>query len=228
MLTTNSDHDKQTDLAWGGPDGESELKDEVAGAEMAKKEIAEAVVDPVAEAEALEAARLAEEEANQKTLDQYQAELAERRADLGLTTEIRKPNEGARTDKKWAAAKELAKSEEAAYFAGESKDKTRTRERKQKQIVEVDTRFHEAPRGDRPRGGAERGGRGGRGGDRGDRGGDRPARGGRGGAERGDRAPRGDRAAPRGDRAAPRPARPAGAAASVNITDEKAFPTLGA
>jgi plasminogen activator inhibitor 1 RNA-binding protein len=218
LILLCSEHEKQANLAWGSNEGNSEWNDELAGAEIAQKELTDAAPDVAAEVTETPE----EEETKTKTYDEYKAELAARQAELGRPTEIRKPNEGARNDKKWAAAKELSKEEEAAYFAGESKDKTRTRERKTKQFVEVETRFVE-PRENRPRGGGERGERGDRGGrgGRGDRG-DRP-RGGRGG-DRGDRsAPRGGDRAPRGDR---RPARAPGA--PVNVKDEAAFPSLGA
>ncbi|KAI5804345.1 hypothetical protein EDC01DRAFT_627207 [Geopyxis carbonaria] len=205
------DSDKQVDQGWGAQKGESEWKDEIAAVEIAEKDATGAdSSDPNAATADAEAA-VEEEEQKTKTYDEYLAELAQRQADLGPPTEVRRPNEGSRTDKKWATAKEIKKEEDAAYFAGEAKDKTRNRERKTKQVLDIEPRYVE-PRDGNRRGGSDRGGRG-----RGE---------GRGGRGRGDRgAPRGDRGdrSYRGDRPAPK-----GGNAPVSLGDDKAFPALGA
>lgn len=166
----------------------------------------------------------AEPEDNSKSYEQYLAEIAEKKLALGAAPlEARKPNEGSKQDKKWANAKALEKEEEEDFVAGSGGKAKRERERKQKQVLEIDQRFVEAP---------ERGGRGGgfRGGDRGDRRGrgDGPSRGGRGefrgrgdrgGRGRGDGSFRG-----RGDRGGPRGG---SSGATINTTDESAFPSLG-
>jgi len=204
--TGKDEHEKQVAHGWGANKGDAELSDELAGAELAKKDAAGAdPADPnAAEAEAA-AAAAAEEEEKTKTYDQYLAELAEKKAGLQATTEIRRANEGTRENKKWESAKAIDQTkEQEAYFAGDSKDKSRNRERKTKNVLELPP-IYAKPQEAR-RGGAERGGRGG----------DRP------------RGGRGDRAAPRGDRA-PRGGRaPATAAANINLTDSGAFPALGA
>jgi len=207
--TGKAEHPKQADQAWGATEGNSEWQDELAGAELAQKDAAGAnPADPNAATPDAEAETPAEEEGPKvKTYEEYLAELEEKKAQLGGKPEIRKPTDAAQ-NKKWANAKEFTK-EEAEYFAGESREKTRIRERKQKQVLDIDMRFNEPARGgDRP----TRGGRGGRGGDRAPRGAPRG----------GDRAPRGDRAA------APRAARAPAGAQPVNLKDDKAFPTLGA
>ncbi|KAB5511110.1 hypothetical protein GE09DRAFT_1209350 [Coniochaeta sp. 2T2.1] len=100
-----------------------------------------------------------------------------------------------------APVEEEESREEEVLFAGAAGKAQRQRERKQKQFVELENRFIEAPaRGGRGRGEGRGEGRGGRGGPR--------------GAPRGG-APRG---APRGG---------AGGAAPVNPNDQSAFPSLG-
>lgn len=133
----------------------------------------------------------AEPEPKTMSLQDYLAQQAEKK--LALQTEgslkPRQPNEGSKTDKKWANAKPLAKENDEDYFAGTGGKAKRERERKTKQFVEIDNRYVEP---ERPRGGRGRGD-GGRGRGEGARGrGD----GGRGG--RGDGAPRGDGARGRG------------------------------
>ncbi|TGZ79095.1 hypothetical protein EX30DRAFT_373242 [Ascodesmis nigricans] len=203
--TGRDEHEKQVNHGWGAPEGNSEWQDELAGAALAAKDAEGAnPADPNAAAPEVdaEAAAAEEEGPKTKTYDEYLAELAQRQAELGPRSDVRKPNEGTQ-DKKWANAKPFTK-QEGEYFAGEAKDKSRNRERKQKQVVDIDMRFTEPSRG-------ERGGRGGRGG-RGDRGG----RGGRGGDRGAPRAERGERGG-RGGRAA----------APVNLADDSAFPSLG-
>jgi len=201
-----AEHEKQAAHGWGAPKGDSEWNDELAAAEIAQKDAA-GTSDPadpnVAEGET--AAEPEEPEEKFKTLDEYLAERAARQADLGPPSEIRRPNEGTRDNKKWANAKALPKEDDGDYFAGESKDKSRNRERKQKQLLDIEPRFVEARENRR---GGDRGGRGGRGGE---------------GRGRGRGAPRGDRGGERGGARGGRPSN-----AGVNIMDEKAFPTLGA
>lgn len=212
--TVGSDTEKQVGQGWGTNKGASEWDDERAGEELAQKDAAgvdtadpnavPASENPVAaEDEVVEEAGELEPEEVVKTYDEYLAELAQRQADLGPPTEVRRPNEGG-NDKKWAAAKELSRKdeEEGDYFVGEAKDKTRNRERKTKQVLDIEPRFVE-PRDP---------GRGGRGRARGDRG--SRGRGERG--SRGDRSDRGDDH--RGGKSLGAPA----------ITDTRAFPNLGA
>lgn len=144
--------------------------------------------------------------------------MAEKAAKDSLAAKpVRTANEGSKTDKKWANAKELKHPEEEdSYIKGTSEKAKREKQRKEKTYLDVDLRYVEQPRSS-PSG--PRGGRGGRGGDRPPRGGDRPPRGGdrarggpRGGAARG--APRGG--APRGGRGLAGP-----------TVDEKNFPSLG-
>ncbi|SPN98354.1 uncharacterized protein DNG_01400 [Cephalotrichum gorgonifer] len=213
--------EKQAAQSWGAAEGQAELKDEVAGEEMARSE-------KKAEGEA-EAKEAEPEEEEEKTMsyDAYLAQQAEKKLALEDTVQIRQANEGSKLDKKWAAAKPLAKSEDDEFISAASAGKARReRERKVKTTIEIDNRYVEP---ERTRGGA-RGGRGGRGGARGDRPeraprGDRP--------ERGDRpsrgGPRGERGAPRGGpRDAPRGGAPRAAPrAAINTNDQQAFPSLG-
>ncbi|DAA78342.1 TPA_exp: putative Telomere and ribosome associated protein Stm1 [Trichophyton benhamiae CBS 112371] len=193
--------EKQVEQGWGSRSGESALKDERAGEDIARSEEKEA-----AEANAEEPVE--EPEDKSKSYADYLAEQAQAKLELAAK-ESRKANEGAKMDKKWAAAKELKRDdEEDEYIKGQSKETRRERQRKEKNVLEVDMRFVEVPR----RGGDSSRGRG-RGGDRG---GDR-GRGGRGG--RGDfRGGRGNgRGAPRGG-----PSHATGP-----TVDEKNFPSLG-
>lgn len=177
---------------------------------------------------------------NTKTLDQYLAEQAEKKAKLGGNAQ------GPRAADEWKdfVGKELKKGTEdsESYFAATAKvsecaysrraptgvtdqrpcrhclqDNSKGHKaRKEKQLVEIDTHF-EAPAGER---GGDRGGRGGRGGARGGRG-----RGDFRGADRGGRGASG-RGAPRGGAGAGRGRGQAGA--GVNLDDNRAFPSLGA
>lgn len=179
-----------------------------------------------------------EPEDNSKSYAEYMAEKAAKSFEgLGLK-EARAPNEGAKGNKKWDSAKEVARSQGEDYFKGEEKaGRQRDRGRNAKEFLDIDFSFKEQSRG-----GSERGGRGGRGrgrggefrggdrgdrgdrgerggfrGDRGDRGGDRGdfrgrGRGGRGGEFRGER-----RGGDRGGRGN----------APVAINDQEAFPSLG-
>jgi len=203
--TGRVDTTKATAQGWGANTGDGEAADEAAGEAIAK---ADAVDPAVAEAEKAEAeAREAEEK--QKTYDEYLAEIAEKKAALGAPTSVRKPNEGARDNKKWENATVLAAKEEEAFVAPKEVKAKAPKEKKVKNVLEIDQAYQE-PKTERR--GGDRGGRGGRGGDRGGRG-------------RGDRG--GDRGAFRGDRGDRRPAAPKAAAAPVNIADSSAFPALG-
>ena len=144
----------------------------------------------------------------------YLAAQAEKKLqDLGLK-EARKPNEGARNDKKWANAKALSQDKEEAYFEGSENKSGRARERKVKEHIDIDYNFKPEPQSGRGRG---RGGRGGeRGGDRGDR-----PRGGRG---RGDFESRGSFRGSRGEGGRGRGRGQSG----VNVDDQASFPSLGA
>lgn len=206
--------EKQAAQAWGAAEGEAELKDEQAAAEIAKKELKEG------EAEGKENAEAEAEEEKLVSYETYLAQQAEKKLALESPKEARQANEGSKLDKKWAEAKPLVKAEDDEFIsaAGTGKSK-RERERKVKQVVDIEPRFVEPER--------TRGGRGGRGGSRGG-----PSRGGeRGGAPRGDRgAPRGERGgaprgAPRGG--APRGGRGGAQAAPINTSDQQAFPSLG-
>jgi len=222
------DHVKQADQSWGAPTGGAEWDDEKAGTKIAKDEAKDgfdSTVDAPADADgnrppdgegaAAQAEAEQEPEDNSKSYAEYLAELAEKKHKLGTgVLEARKPNEGAKQDKKWAKAKELTKEEEQESYipAGEGKAK-RERQRKEKATLNIDMRYVEPTRGgDRGRGGRGRGeyrgrgdgefrGRGGRGGGRGR--GDVEFRGG----FRGNRGGRGD---------------------AVNVSDTSAFPSLGA
>lgn len=252
MLTipAPSDHVKQADQSWGAPTGDAEWGDEKAGEAIAKAEenaggwnADEAnAFDPTAasnkpiDAEAADTtADVAapagipepepEPEDNSRSYADYLAEQAEKKLKLGSgPLEARKPNEGSKQDKKWAQAKPLSKDEEdAEYIAGKGEKAKRERQRKEKTTLDVDFRYAEPARG-----GSERGGRGGRGRGGGDRG-----RGGRGG--RGEYRGRGGGGEGyggggyRGGRGGGGGSGGGGGrdAASVNVEDENAFPTLG-
>ncbi|RPA95020.1 hypothetical protein L873DRAFT_1830097 [Choiromyces venosus 120613-1] len=208
--TGRTDSDKKVSQGWGATEGTSEWNDELVGEQLAQKDAIGAdpadpndvapADTPAGEEEAEEG--LKPEEEKVKTLDEYHAELEQRRADLGPPTEARRPNEGSQNDKKWAG-KELSRKEEEedVFFAGESREKTRIRERKQKNLLDIETRYAE-PRENRR--GGDRGGRG-----RGDRGR------GRGGG--GDRLPRNDNYHHGGQKSG----------GHVDVADKSAFPALG-
>ncbi|KAL2270461.1 hypothetical protein VTJ83DRAFT_2645 [Remersonia thermophila] len=173
--------EKQASQGWGANEGEAELKDEQAAAEIAQSEKkAEGEATPV---------ETKEEEPEEKhlTYDQYLAQLAEKKLALESELKVRKPNEGVK-DEKWKDFTPLTKEEEELFPSTQSKAK-RERERKQKQFLEIEARYVEPERT-----------RGGRGGPRGGARGDGPRGRGRGGA-RGDF--RGGRGGPRQDNAPP-------------------------
>ncbi|PWW74430.1 hypothetical protein C7212DRAFT_365012 [Tuber magnatum] len=206
--TGRTDSDKKYSQGWGDTRGNSEWNDELVGEELARKDATGAdtadpsAVAPVdAPAEDEEAQEAAEpEEERVKTLDEYHAELEQRRDGLGPPTEVRRPNEGTKNDKKWAG-KELSRKvrEEDVFFAGESRERTRLRERKQKNLLDIEPRYPESRENRR---GGDRGGRG-----RGDRGRGRG----------GDRQPRSDNNQRGGQKSG----------GYVDVADKSAFPALG-
>jgi len=210
----HSNSEKQAAQSWGANEGEAELKDEEAAAEIVQSE-------QKAEGEATAEGETREEEPEEKhfTYDQYLAQVAEKKAALEAELQVRKPNEGVKDDK-WKDFTPLSKKdEEEELFAGTGGKAKRERERKTKQFVEIENRYIEPER--------TRGGRGGRGGARGDGGRGRGdgARGrGDGGRGRGRGAPRGEsRGEFRGGRGGGR----AQDSAPINTSDESAFPSLG-
>lgn len=228
LINHNSEHPKQAAHGWGGETGAAELADEKAGEAIANAEEAEgfdtSVPPPQNDAE-----EEAEPETKSKSYEEYLAEQAEKKLQLGGDLSARKANEGA--SKKFPEGKAfLRNTEEENYITGSGGKAARFREKKEKVAVDmsdVDPRNYLAE--DRQ---ASRGGRGRGRGDRGDRGGDRPDRGtrperseggGRGrGGFRGDRG--GDR--PRGEFRGGRGGR--GGAAPPRADDNRAFPSLGA
>ncbi|KAK6534224.1 hypothetical protein TWF281_005555 [Arthrobotrys megalospora] len=206
--TGRLDTDKQVSQGWGN--NKSEWTEEQAGENIAQAEAADeapVAAAPAAEGEQAEATEAAapvaepEPEDHSKSFAQYQAEL-ESRGPVEELPEARRANEGARDNKKWAAAKELVKEEDEEYFVGGKSKQKKSKSRAEKAVVEIDHGFVD-PRSLR-RGSGDRGGRGGRGGARG---GDRPFRGGPGRGEF-----RGGRGGQRG---------------GLNVSDESAFPSLG-
>lgn len=202
-----SDSRKQLSQGWGGQTGEKEFDDEKAGQNIANNDENDTAPQTPAE----------EDEADKaKSFADY---LAEKAAQGDLSAKpVRSANEGSKVDDKWANAKELKHDEEETeYIKGKdsSKGAKGIKQRKEKNYLDVDMRFVEAPRGggNGPRGGGRGAARGPRGAGRGGRG--APAGAGRGapaGASRGAPAVGG-----RGERG------------TVPVTvDEKNFPSLGA
>lgn len=190
-----SDTPKQVEQGWGGNSGEAELKDEMLGEAIAKKDENDA-----AEGEEKEP----EVEDKSISYADYLAEQAAKKAEGLGVKQARKANEGTKPDKKWSQAKQIKHDEEEAeYIRGKEEKARRERQRKEKNFLDVDMRYVEAP----SRGRGDGRGRG-RGGDRG--------RGGGGGRGRGDGfRGRGD-GAPRGGRGQ-----------APTTMDEKNFPSLG-
>ncbi|CAI7570324.1 unnamed protein product [Penicillium discolor] len=213
--TGQTDTRKQVQQGWGAENGEKTLDDERQGEKIAKKEENEPQTPVEAEEQ--------EEPDNSKSFADYLAEKAQRET-LAAKPE-RTANEGAKLDKKWAAAKELSKQEEASYIQPSQEKAKREKQRKEKNFLDVDLRYVEPPRsGPAPRGRGDRAPRG----DRPARGGERSERG-RGGPRGGDRAPRGDRPARGGAAPAARGGAPRGNARGPAgpTVDEKNFPSLG-
>lgn len=217
-----AEHQKQSDQAWGQPTGEGERDDEKAGEQIAQQEIkqegfdanaqnpdfvddAPAPAEPAPEAEP-------EPEDTHKSYTEYLAEQARKKLEgLGLK-EARAPNEGAKDNKKWKNAKELAKDgDEESYFIGEAKAKRERDRVNKKNVLDIDYGWTEQPRDARGRG---RGGRG-----RGEGRGEGRGRGrGRGDTD-GEFRPRGgDRGSYRGGR---------GRSDAPAVSDDSAFPALG-
>lgn len=191
--------EKQAAQSWGAAEGEAELKDEVAGEEIAKTE-----AKAEGEGEAKEAVE-PEPEDKHISYEDYLAQLAQKKLALEGPSQVRQANEGSKLDKKWANAKPLVKDEDDEFISASGAGKSkRERERKVKQVVEIDNRYVEPER--------TRGGRGGRGGSRGGAPRGAPRGGGRG---RGD-GPRGENGRGRG-----------GKDVTINTNDQQAFPSLG-
>lgn len=222
--TSCSDAEKQAAKGWGEDTAVAELNDEKSGEAQAwaeskgadgwdEKPVGADGDLPSAENGDVAGAAQAEpepEEDKSKSYEDYLAEREEKRKQLGGTLQARKPNEGA--GKKLPEGKAVERVEDE-YMAGSGGKAKREKERKEKNAIVLDHDYAARERDS----GAPRGGRGGRGrgrgdGFRGDRGGDRGGRG---------RGGRGDFRAdfrPRGGRGG----------ASPNVTDESAFPSLGA
>jgi plasminogen activator inhibitor 1 RNA-binding protein len=196
------------------------LADETAGEAIAQKDEKEAVAEDAA-AE-VDPAVEAEPEDKTKSYDEYLAELAQKKLDLG-EQKVRKANEG--SSAKFPEGKAVAREEGEDYFAPTGGKKQRTRERKEKAFVELDgdRLLQPAPRENF----GGRGGRG-RGEGRGGRDGESRGRGGRGGRGRGEGRGGESRGEGRGEgRGGPRGPR-GGAQSGPNLNDNKAFPSLGA
>jgi plasminogen activator inhibitor 1 RNA-binding protein len=253
---SDSEHTKQVDQGWGAPTGDAEWKDEKAGDAIAASEVQEAGWDEGAASgapgftdsgaaqptddvsgsgpAAAEAAEPAEPEDTNISYADYLAQQAQKKLEGLGVKEARKPNEGAKQDKKWQNAKAISRDESEEYIhgAGEKARRERDRLRNAPKKVEVDLSWK--PSGPESRGG----GRGGRGEFRGERrGGDRGGRGeyrgrgdgefrGRGRGRGGDGEYRG-RGGGRGGGGAGR-GRGSSDAQPVAVDDESAFPSLGA
>lgn len=205
--------DKQAAQSWGANEGDAEQKDEQAGEEIAQKEFKEAAAEDAEGAETP-----GEPESKSVSYADYLAQQAEKKLGLGDNLEIRKANEGSKTDKKWANAKALDKEDAEDFIAASGGKAKRERERKAKNILDIDQSWVES---ERPSTGAPRGGRGGAR-TEGARGRGDGARGGRG---RGDARGRGGARGsdfPRGG------ARGGRDNAGFNANDQSAFPSLGA
>lgn len=153
ICDTRSDTGKKVNQGWGGQSGEKELDDERAGEKIAQADENEPQT-PAEEAEPAEKAK------------SYNDYLAEKAAAGDFSAKpVRAANEGTKADSKWANAKEFKREEDENYIKGSSEKAKREKARKEKNILEVDMRFVEAPRGNSgPRGRGGRGGRGARGG----------------------------------------------------------------
>ncbi|KAM0334234.1 hypothetical protein ACHAQA_001256 [Verticillium albo-atrum] len=198
-----SGSEKQAAQSWGATEGTAELKDEQAGDAIAEAEKKDAAAEGDASEEKAE-----EPEEKHVSYDEYLAQLAEKKANLDSTPEVRKANEG--SSKKWGTTQEVVR-EDTDYMPASSGKAKRERTQKAKETIDIDLRYVEPERTQRGGYGGERGSRGGRGGrGRGDRGGER----GRGGNFRG--GERADRGGGRKENNA-----------SINTKDESAFPSLG-
>jgi plasminogen activator inhibitor 1 RNA-binding protein len=179
-----------------------------------------------------EAAEPAEPEDNSMSYADYLAKQAEKKLEgLGLK-EARKPNEGAKQDKKWQNAKAITRAEGEEYIQGAGEKAKRERDRLRNAPKKVDVDLSWKTSAPESRGGG-RGGRGERrGGDRGGRGeyrgrGDGEFRGRGRGRGDGDYRGRGDgEYRGRGGRGGGR-GRGGSDSQPVAVHDESAFPSLG-
>lgn len=212
-----AEHDKQTDQAWGQPTGEGEQEDEKLGEQIAQEDRKEAVAEDAAEA--VPEPEPEPEDTSISYADYLAQQAAKKLEGLGVK-EARVANEGAKENKKWKSATQLAKEADDNYFIGEAKARRERERTTKKQVLDIDYSFKEQPRDGR---GGGRGGRGrGRGEGRGRGDGSFRGRGDRGG-DRGDRADRGDR----GERGSYRGGRGRADAAPAAINDSDAYPALG-
>lgn len=190
--------------AWGGDNGKRELKaeeDGVADADAENKPATNGQSTPAAREgdEAAPAVVPAEEADNTKTLDEYLADLATKKAAIGAKGNTPRAVEA---DAKWDGfGNKVVKSEggDEYYAATKAGGSARQRERKEKQLLEIEQQFSTPPV-------QQRGGRGG-------------ARGGRGESGRGRGESRG-----RGGRG--RGSARGSSGANVNLDDKRAFPKL--
>ncbi|PWN93929.1 hypothetical protein FA10DRAFT_264526 [Acaromyces ingoldii] len=219
--TGREDSNKNLHQGWGGDDPKRELAvDENARADAAAeggdsvKPSSDAPVSGEAngwdapaeggaktgDAPSAPLAAVEEEKDNTKTLDEYLAEQAAKRAQIGAKKEARQADNIDAS----SLGKKVEHSRGEDFYSVQKEMKHRQRERKEKATLEIEQTFYTPPVRPSPgRGGARGGARGGRGGER--------------GAERGGRG----RGAARGGRGG----RPTGPA--VNLADQSAFPTLG-
>ncbi|KAK5173736.1 uncharacterized protein LTR77_002417 [Saxophila tyrrhenica] len=232
------DHEKQAAHGWGGEDGNSEWKDEVAGEAIAKAEANDdagftpdtGAGDPAftngpgAGGEELgENAAPEPEEEKTKSYDEYLAEQAQKRLALGNESlQVRKANEGSK--QKFPEGTAVTRNtEEESFIAGSGGKARREKSNQQKkEQLTLDGQYYTAADSGDSRGGRGGRGRGGRG--RGDGEGGRGRgefRGGRGGGRGRGEGFRGDRGA--GFRGGPR----GGPRGDFNATDSSAFPALG-
>ncbi|RMJ26129.1 hypothetical protein PHISP_03020 [Aspergillus sp. HF37] len=183
-----TDTRKQIKQSWGVGGGQKEWDDERAGEDIAQRDENEPQTPGEEGKEPVDLT---------KSFAAYQAEKAAQ-GDLSAKP-VRVPNEGNKADKQWAGAKQLKRDEEEQqYIKGKEEKAKREKQRKEKNVLEVDLRFVEPPRGAN----GPRGGRGGAPRGRGVRGG---GRGGRGNGSRGG----------------------GGGGAAGPTVDEKNFPSLG-
>lgn len=220
---TVGDSQKKVEHGWGSNEGAAELTAEVEGEKDAVAEentpqtpapegedggwgAPEASADAPAATAAAEEAEPEEPEEIQKSYDEFLAEKAAQQLQFGK-------KEGRSVNAETLEGKAFVRETIDEFFSGKEKTAAAKAKapKKEKVFIEVDGQFA-SPAGGRPtRGTGDRGGRGGRGAGRG---GDRGGRGG----------PRGGRGGPRGG------ARGGfgGQAATIDASNEKAFPALGA
>ena len=112
-----SDHEKQVAHGWGGNTGNSEWADEQAGEAIAKADEAEDGQEKAEDAANGDAeAEPTEPEQKVKTLDDYLAEQAEKKLQLGSDLKTRKANEG--VSKKWKEGTEFQRTDDEDFIAG--------------------------------------------------------------------------------------------------------------